>query len=216
MKTIRLYGKLGALFGRVHRFSLDSNTVSEAMAALMSQHPTLGAFLTGAKDRGMAFTVFVGKTNIGKEGLHIPTGDEDIRIAPILMGAKQGGIFQIILGVILVVVGAYATALGISAPLGVAMVEAGWGMIIGGVVQLLTPVPKGLHTKESAASTPSYAFSGVVNTQAQGNPKPLLYGGPMKVGSAVIGAGITTEDYTVAGPIGGNGHMGFKQIGASK
>lgn len=211
MKTIRLYGKLGALFGRVHRYALDTNTVAEAMSALLAQYPALGAYLTGAKDRGWAFTVFIGQANVDRDGLYVPTGDDDIRIAPVLMGAKAQGIFQIIVGAILVLAGTYATVF--AGPVGAAMVSAGWGMIIGGAIQLLTPVPKGLHAKDRPADAPSYAFSNVVNTQAQGNPKPLLYGGPMKIGSAVIGAGITTEDYSVSGPIGGSGGMGTKQIG---
>ncbi|WP_260627457.1 tail assembly protein [Pseudomonas protegens] len=40
---------------------------------------------------------------------------------------------------------------------------------------------------------PSYSFNGAVNTSVQGNPVPLLYG-RMIVGSAVISAGIYSED----------------------
>ena len=39
----------------------------------------------------------------------------------------------------------------------------------------------------------SYNFNGPVNTTAQGNPVPLLYG-EMFVGSATISAGIYSED----------------------
>jgi hypothetical protein len=81
-------------------------------------------------------------------------------------------------------------------------------MIAGGVVQLLTPLPKGLHSKDSAGNMPSYSFNGPVNTQAQGNPVPLLYGGPLKVGSAVISAGIDTLETVYAQGGLTVGHMG--------
>lgn len=31
LRTVRLYGTMGTLFGRVHRFALDTNTPSEAV-----------------------------------------------------------------------------------------------------------------------------------------------------------------------------------------
>lgn len=34
MRTIRLYGKMGAMFGRVHRVHLDTNTPAEAVRYL--------------------------------------------------------------------------------------------------------------------------------------------------------------------------------------
>jgi predicted phage tail protein len=206
LKIVRLYGKLGVMFGRRHDLWLETGTVGEAMRALIAQYPGLGPYLTGAKDKGIAFAVFIGKRNISREYLGAPTGDEDIRIAPILVGSKNGGIFQIIVGVVLVLADVLVFHTGYIATVG-------YGMIVGGVVQLLTPVPKGLHAKDAPANQPSYAFNGPVNTQAQGNPVPLLYGGPMKIGSAVISAGITTEDHAVAGPIGGNGSMGAVRSG---
>ena len=69
----------------------------------------------------------------------------------------------------------------------------GISMVLGGVVQLLSPQ----QTYDSAASErpenrPSYNFNGPVNTTAQGHPVPLCYG-RMIVGSAVISAGIETR-----------------------
>jgi predicted phage tail protein len=36
MTTVRLYGKLGALVGRVHRVHLETNTTAEAIRYLCS------------------------------------------------------------------------------------------------------------------------------------------------------------------------------------
>ena len=64
------------------------------------------------------------------------------------------------------------------------MVSAGWGMIVGGVIGLLTPVPK---TPGSADNGNSYYFNGPVNTVQQGVPVPLIYGRCL-VGSQIISA----------------------------
>ncbi|SCZ74077.1 hypothetical protein SAMN03159324_05182 [Pseudomonas sp. NFPP18] len=66
-------------------------------------------------------------------------------------------------------------------------------MVAGGVIQMLSPQAKGLGTQDSPNNRPSYSFNGAVNTSVQGNPVPLLYG-RMIVGSAVISAGIYSED----------------------
>ncbi len=46
--TIRLYGKLGARFGRVHRLAVSS--AAEAVSALGSQLQGFNAYLTRSKD----------------------------------------------------------------------------------------------------------------------------------------------------------------------
>jgi len=84
-------------------------------------------------------------------------------------------------------------------------------MIAGGVIQLLSPVPKGFSSKDSPGNTPSYAFNGPINTEAQGHPVPYFAGGPMWIGSAVISAGISVEDHSHAAlaPISGAGSLGY-------
>ena len=192
VRTIRLYGVLGAKFGRVHRMAVES--AAEAIRALGSQLEGFDAFLTQSKDKGLGYAVFYGKQNLAEEELHNLAG-EDIRIAPMILGSKNGGVFNIILGAVLIVVGGIISGMsgGLAAPIGGALISMGWGMIIGGVVQLLTPVPKGSSAKDRPENTPSHAFNGPINTQAQGNPVPVLYG-ELIVGSAVISAGISAVD----------------------
>jgi len=202
LRTVRLYGVLGSKFGRTFRLVLDSNAPSEAIAALSSQLKGFREFLLSAKDRGLGFSVFVGKRNLKEEQLHEPSGNDDIRIAPILLGSKSGGVFNIILGAVLVIVG----AIGAYTPWGEALGGGVWGsylmsmgvsMIAGGVVQLLSPQPKAPKSGDRPDNQPSYIFNGAVNTQAQGNPVPVLYG-RLIVGSAVVSAGIHAEDYAPA------------------
>lgn len=208
VRNIRLYGKLGARFGRVHRMAVGS--AAEAVSALGSQLRGFEAYLTSSKDRGEGYAVFYDKRNLSKEQLHDPAGSNaDIRIAPITLGSKNGGIFQIVLGAILVIVGTVGTVF--SAGTSAVFVSVGWGMIVGGVVQLLTPVPKGLSSKDKADNQPNYAFNGPVNTQAQGAAKTCVYG-ELIVGSAVVSAGIDVgmdqyvpSSHTPAGSGGGGG-----------
>jgi predicted phage tail protein len=190
-RTVRLYGRLGALFGRVFEFALDTNTVAEAVNALACQLPGFKAYLLGSEGRGIGYAVFAGKRNLSVDELGERSGDDDIRIAPVVLGSKNSGLFQIVLGAALIFVGAMAW---FAPPVSAALVSIGWGMVFGGVVQMLSPKPKGLTTADKVNNQPSYVFNGAVNTQAQGNPVPLGYG-RMIVGSAVISAGIQAEDY---------------------
>ena len=193
LRTIRLYGVLGAKFGR--EFRLAVNSTAEAIQALSIQLPGFKRFLFESADKGMSFAVFLGKTNIGKDQLKDPPGNDAIRIAPVLQGAKRGGVLQTIVGAVLIVVGVIGNIYG---GWGTPLIQAGVAMVAGGVVQMLSPQPKGLGAKDSPENTPSYSMNGAVNTQAQGNPVPVAYGGHdtkgMFVGSAVISGGILAED----------------------
>ena len=182
IRTISLGGELGRRFGRVHRLSVS--TPAEAVRALSSQIKGFAQFLIDSRDKGMAFIVLNGGMDIGAEELKFPARG-DIRIVPVLAGSKFfGGLFKIIIGAVLVVVGVFTG--------NVFLVKAGLMLALSGVSQLLAP-----HPKSSKGDKPNnqanYSFNGAVNTQAQGNPVPVLYG-RLKVGSAVISAGISTTD----------------------
>lgn len=186
---IRLYGVLGSKFGRVHYLAVSN--AAEAIRALGSQLRGFDAFLTQAKDNGLGFTVFYGKSNLKVEELHNPSGRDAIRIAPIILGSKNAGWVQVIVGAILVVAGYVLSPFTGGASL--VLVPIGYGMVAGGVVQLLTPVPKGRSAQDATDNQPSYLFNGPVNTQAQGSAVQVVYG-DMIVGSAVLSAGINSVD----------------------
>lgn len=188
LRTIRLYGKLGARFGRKFRLAVESP--AEAVRALCAMLDGFERYLTESKDKGITFAVFVGDRNIGKDDLHFPAGRAEIRIAPVLIGAKRSGVLQTILGIVLIVVGVIGNIYG---GWGTPFIQAGIGLLVGGVAQMLAPQPKGSSAGDKADNKASYAFNGPVNTQAQGNPVPVCYG-RMIVGSAVISAGISAVD----------------------
>lgn len=191
LKTIRLYGVLGAKFGREHKLAIDSPR--EAIKALSVLYDGFEQFLANAHLKGLEFAVFKGQRNIAEDELHLDTCEE-IRIAPMIKGSKRGGFFQTMLGVAMLGAAIFApwgTAFWASDMLGMI----GASIALGGVVQMLSPQPHGLSMRQDADNKPSYAFGGAVNTTAQGNPVPLLYGlDRREVGGAIISAGIYTED----------------------
>jgi predicted phage tail protein len=193
LRIIRLYGKLGTQFGRIHRLAVAST--AEAVRALCVLIPGFEREMMTSGDRGIRYACFIGKTNIGKEDLHL-AGGGDIRIAPITAGAKTG-LLQTIMGAVLIVVGFTVAAFG-DPVLGAAIIKMGIVTAVGGIVQMLSPQQSGASSKDSTANAASYNFNGPVNTTAQGNPVPYL-AGRMIVGSAVISAGILAQDQAYAG-----------------
>ncbi len=191
IRTVRLYGRLGARFGRVFRLAVGSPV--EAVRALCVQVEGFRRELATSHERGIRYACFVGRRNIGEAELELPPGRDDIRIAPVLAGAKQSGLFQTILGAAILAVAYFNPGGFLTGPMVTAAYGMGASMALGGVVQMLSPQQAGLSVRDSPDNGTSYNFNGPVNTSAQGNPVPLLYG-EMVVGSAVISAGIYAED----------------------
>jgi predicted phage tail protein len=194
VRTIRLYGKLGATFGRVHRFVVRNP--KEAIRALVAMVPGFEKELMTSQDRGIGYAVFCGTRNISEKQLAHPSGSDDIRIAPILSGRKSGGLFQIIAGIALVVVGAVTEYFLPGNPFSVEMMMMGAALALGGIAQMVS------RQQTTPTSLTSYNFSGAQNTTSQGGPVPLLYG-RMRVGSTVISEGLLAKDGT-AQLVGGN------------
>ena len=169
-------------------------TPAEAVKALCVQIPGFERFLSNAKSRGVEFAVFRGKTNLAEKELGF-TGEGDIRIAPVITGSKRGGALQTIVGAVLIVVGLVITGgtFGAGAPFGSALIMMGGSMVLGGVIQMLSPQAGGLKTSAAPENTPGYAFGGAKNTTASGNPVSLCYG-RRRWGGAIISAAIYAED----------------------
>ncbi|EOU4265013.1 tail assembly protein [Citrobacter freundii] len=194
MTTIKLSGSLASLFGREHQRLIGPTR--EAFRALSATIPGFEKFMNTSNTRGMTFAVFVDKKNVTKDDLDFPNGGRTIRIVPVIMGSKRAGVLQTILGAVLVVVGVLGSTIGQAWGGGVwgpAAWKIGAAMMVGGVAQMLSPQPPGLASKQSADNRASYAFGGVTNTAAQGNPVPVLYG-KRRIGGAIISGGIYVED----------------------
>lgn len=181
-KQILLGGSLGREFGRLHELFVGS--VAEAVRALTILHPGIGDRIRDGK-----YLVFSGKRSISQDELSHPSGLDVIRIVPVLAGRKTGGLFQVIAGVVLLVVGVYSWG----STWGPALAMMGAGMAATGAMQMLSPQTTATESADKVANRASYAFNGSVNTEAQGNPVPLTYGEVVQ-GSAVISGGLFSED----------------------
>lgn len=195
-RLVRLYGWLGTRFGREHRLAVASP--AEAVRALCALLPGFEKALADSERRGVRFACFAGRRNLYEDELRHPVGGDAIRIAPILAGAKNGGLFQTVLGAVLIAAAAWYSGGLVAAFQAGGLVQAtaslGLSMMLGGVAQMLSPQQRLLSAKDGPENGASYNFNGPVNTTAQGNPVPLLYG-EMFVGSATISAGIYSEDH---------------------
>lgn len=192
LSTIRLYGEMGARFGRVHHLAVDS--CAEAISALSAILPGFDQYMRDSKSRGLTFAPFIGKRNIGFNEMSQPIPDgEEFRIAPIIIGNKKGGLFQTILGAAMIVAGVVASFIPGGQAVSPYLVAAGISTAAGGVMQMLSPQATGMKIREDDANAPSYAFGQPVNTTAQGNIVGVLYG-EREIGGAIISAGIIANE----------------------
>lgn len=202
MTTITLTGKLAATFGR--KFKLDVETPGEAFKALCALRKGFEQYMMDSAQMGLRFAVCKGKRNISLDEISHGHGENEIKIICLPAGSKRGGLTQIFVGAALIAASFFtagaAAAIGFSAAASAAAATAVAGMGIslamGGVVQMLTPQPKGMSMAQDPDNKPSYAFGGAVNTTAMGNPVGLCYG-LREVGGAIISAGIVAEDVRV-------------------
>jgi len=194
-RRINLLGSLGEKFGETHDFEIK--TPAEAIRAFMANYPDFKKHLLESDSKGIGFKILVGKTPAkDEEELYNPSGRNEISIVPVVTGSggESGGALKVFAGFVLVVVGIALEP--VSAGASTFLIYAGVGLMLGGVVQLLTPIPKINAPEERPENKPSYLFSGVVNTTAQGQPIQLLFG-RLTVGSAVVSAGVSVEEVPV-------------------
>lgn len=195
MVKIELGGVLGKTFGKTHQRLVC--TTSEAVRALCCTISGFEQFLNTSKSRGLTYAVFRGKKNIGVDDLGFPVTGDVIRIMPVVIGSKRGGLFQTIFGAVLVAAAVFMSG-GIGAAFAAGgmtgfMATTGAAMMLGGIIQMLSPQPNGIAMKDQGENKPSYAFGAPTNTVSQGYPVPIGYG-KRRIGGAVISAGIYVED----------------------
>ncbi|WP_432699749.1 tail assembly protein [Kluyvera cryocrescens] len=191
MTNIKLSGSLAKTFGRAHQRLIS--TPREVFRALSVTVPGFEKYMNTSKARGLTYAVMVGKRNISESDLDFPNAGQEIRIVPVIIGSKRAGLLQTILGAVIIAASAVGSYFAPGNPFSAFGYKVGAAMMLGGVVQMLSPQPAGLASKQDADNQASYAFGGVTNTTAQGNPVPLGYG-KRRIGGAIISAGIYVED----------------------
>ena len=184
MREIRVYGRL-ATFLKRRVFRADVASAGEAVRFLIANFPQVERHMNEQHYR-----VSLGDNDLELNEINQPAGKEVIKITPVVAGAGAAG--RIIAGVALIAAAVFIpgfaawagpTAYGL-------IIGVGSSLVLGGVSQLLTPVPRA-QTGQDSAGDPrkNYSFSSIQNTSRQGTPVPVVYGETI-VGSVVISAGI--------------------------
>ncbi|EPP5809428.1 tail assembly protein [Vibrio vulnificus] len=185
--VIYLSGSLAKQFGRRHVYDLDSGAAKEAFSALTNTIEGFEQFIRAQAKKGIRYAIFRNRENIDENDFST-RGTREIRIVPVIEGSKRQGVFQTVLGVVLIAAGAYLAA----TPFGAPLMNAGIALVAGGVIQMLSPQAK---KNESSEPNPSYAFGGPVNTSASGHIVGIGYGERL-IGGSIISAGIYAEDHS--------------------
>ncbi|MCG8293034.1 tail assembly protein [Pseudomonas entomophila] len=194
MTTVYLSGPLIRKFFRKKDYLLDTQNTWEVFRALKATLQGFEQEIKRLEALGMRFAIFRNRKNVGEEDFE-RGGTSEIRIVPVVGGSKRGGTLQTIVGAVMVVVGLVITGgtFGAGAPFGSALITMGASMMVGGVIQMLSPQAKGLSQSGAPENLPSYAFGSAKNTTASGNPVPICIG-ERRWGGAIISASIYAED----------------------
>mgnify|MGYP003139459240 CR=1 FL=1 len=206
MKVVKVYGALKERLGGQGTFELDVFNPAEALKALCANFAGLDKWIVDSGQDGIVYRVLVGETEVGEDNIETlfhPWSEKDVfHITPVLAGS--GGFTRFVVGAFMVAAvvmtggaaafmgGATIGTFGLTAAVGVGSLVGTMGvaLMLGGISQMLTPVPK---APPEASKLQSFSFSGIQQTTGQGGPIPIIYG-KCFVGSAVLSAGLDTFD----------------------
>ena len=189
LSKIKVYGRLARFLG--HRsFNAEIKSPLDAFKFLCANYPKLEAHM--AKQN---YCIKVGNYTIDENEIEIPTGSQEIRIIPIIIGSK--GLTKVIAGIAivgLVVATGGVGAIGLAGGTGLLGFAGNVGIFLAlsGVSEMISPTPKPPGVSDDPQQR-NFSFSGVQNTSRAGTAIPVIYG-EIFTGSLVVSAGIDTED----------------------
>ena len=209
LRTVKVYGHLAEHCGQ-SVFEALVRVPADAIKFLLCNFPELRGLM-----RDGYYKVAVGKFDLQladhPEQLHYPMAADDVvKIIPVVSGAGGRGVGQILLGAALVAAAVFLapTAAGVaagttqagflgatgtgflSASLSAAAGNLGLALTLGGIAQMITPVPK--PPELGGEGQGGFAFSGLQNTSQEGIPVPVVYG-EMIVGSVVLSTKLVAD-----------------------
>jgi len=198
LSKIKVYGRLARFLGE-RTFEAEISSPTDAFKFLIANFPSLESHMMK-----QSYCVKVGDYEISETELDIPIGSQEIKIVPVVMGARDG-IGRFLLGAVLIGAAVFAPgaapALGLggftagsagASLLAVTTANVGLYLALTGAAQMLTP------TEElgGASDDPtSFTFNGIQNTIRAGVAIPVVYG-EIFTGSLVISGGIDTDDFS--------------------
>ena len=200
LRKIKLYGELAKFLGQ-KTFEAEVHSAAQAIRFLVVNFPQLEKHMA---DR--YYKVAIDNWELEEKELHYPNGQEDVKIIPVVGGEGGRGVGKVLLGAALIGGAVLINpALSFSFQSGVtgfasagaltqAVVYTGGSLILSGVADMLTPVPKIPEQEQDPRL--SINFSGIQNTSRAGVAVPVIYG-EVLTGSVVISAGIETAQVEV-------------------
>jgi predicted phage tail protein len=201
LRKVKLYGELAEFVGH-KEFEIKAETLSKAVSFLINNFDGIEKFMSPRY-----YQVKIGNYTISEDEVNHPIGQQDIYFVPVIAGAGRGT-GKILLGAALIGLaiinpsvgfglgpqglgGGFATASGafsITAFAG----NIGIGLVLMGVSEMLTPLPKQKDFSSEQDPRLSYNFSGTQNTSRAGTPVPICYG-EIITGSVVISGAVDTQ-----------------------
>jgi len=201
LRKVKLYGELAEFVGH-KEFEIKAETLSKAVSFLINNFDGIEKFMSPRY-----YQVKIGNYTISEDEINYPIGQQDIHFVPVIAGAGRGT-GKILLGAALIGLaiinpavgfglgpgglgGGFATASGafsITAFAG----NIGIGLVLMGVSEMLTPLPKQKDFSSEQDPRLSYNFSGTQNTSRAGTPVPICYG-EIITGSVVISGAVDTQ-----------------------
>ena len=205
LRTVKVYGHLAEHCGQ-SVFEALVRVPADAIKFLLCNFPELRSLM-----RDGYYKVAVGKYDLQladqPEQLHYPmAADDAVKVIPVVSGAGGRGLGAILAGAALIGVaiasGGTGLSLGAASQGGVfgftgasALASAagniGLALTLGGIAQMITPVPS---QPEISQADPSggFAFSGQQNVSQEGVPVPVVYG-EMIIGSVVLSTKLVAD-----------------------
>ena len=161
-QVVRLLGDLGERYGAEHVYQ-NLRTPADAIKLLCINYPAFKAELIAAHESGIGYRVLQAGVDLNLNDLHLPIGQNDLIVTPVLVG--QDGAGQILAGIGLIAAsfffpgaglfgttglfGAGQAIVGVSsvsvlnaAAIGTALSAIGATMVLGGITQMLSPQPE--------------------------------------------------------------------------
>lgn len=194
LTKVILDGPMGKKFGK--HWELAVNSPSEALRMIDANKPGLFAWIKTNLEKYERYRVTVTyhdgrEEDLSEDEYKLERSVKQIRFTPVVEGAGgDGGVWQTVLGIVLVVVGVFTTIFGGYSG---SVIALGASLFVGGVAQMLAPKPKmGEYDQNERKDKTSYYFDGPANTTMQGVPVQLIYGTCL-VGSHSISAALTVD-----------------------
>ena len=161
-QVVRLLGDLGERYGAEHVYQ-NLRTPADAIKLLCINYPAFKTELIAAHESGIGYRVLQAGVDLNLDDLHLPIGQNDLIVTPVLVG--QDGAGQILAGIGLIaasfffpgaglfgttglfgaggagIVGVSSVAVLNATAIGTALSVVGASMVLGGVTQMLSPQP---------------------------------------------------------------------------